>query len=288
MLQLDVPSFLWQGFYLGIPVTAPIQPPTQWSGYKTLLSSKWYNLLSKAKANQRISEDWSKIKNLNIWSEMYRTTGICPTLSFHLRFLYKTEDPLSPREYLIFVTSQALSGPWEHFSKMQLLTFIYADWDLTLSQVLWHKISHNYPSAQAMYSKNMTSYTDISISNFLHAGHALKQRSDAHTHTHTHTHTREPLPPLCWRHGKQPLRCHQSPAIYAWGRMQRGESRIFFPPMYTYTHMHTQTHSDATCRSQTAACGRWWNHHEVNYNVVIETRNRKWNLKWKERAHSHA
>ena len=70
---------------------------------------------------------------------------------------------------------------------MQLLTFIYADWDLTLSQVLWHKISHNYPSAQAMYSKNMTSYTDISISNFLHAGHALKQRSDAHTHTHTHT-----------------------------------------------------------------------------------------------------
>lgn len=83
--------FLWQGFYLGIPVTALIQPPTQWSGYKTLWSSYGTTCWAKLTQTKGYLNTGAK-KHLNIW-----TTAICPTLLFHLRFLYKTEDPLSPR-----------------------------------------------------------------------------------------------------------------------------------------------------------------------------------------------
>lgn len=95
------------------------------------------------------------------------------------------------KEKLIFITSLALSGPWEYLSMRQLLTFKYADGDLTLSQVLWHKISRSYPSTQVMYYKKheitQRYFKDISLCPALHAGHTGKQRLDTRTRTCTNT-----------------------------------------------------------------------------------------------------
>ena len=87
----DWMSFSLTGFLFRHSCDSPDSTSHTVKWIQNTLKFLWYNLLSEANANQSISEHWSK-KNLNIW-----TTGICPSLLFHLRFLYKTEDPLSPR-----------------------------------------------------------------------------------------------------------------------------------------------------------------------------------------------
>lgn len=81
---------------------------------------------------------------------------------------------------------------------MQLLTFMYADWDLTLSQALWHKISQKYPStpSNVFLKKNMKSHTDtLNIFSFvLLYMQATRETNIRCTHSHMHKHTRVLLP----------------------------------------------------------------------------------------------
>lgn len=111
---------------------------------------------------------------------------------FFPRFYSKTRISIESKEEIIFITFHTHSCSWGFFSKMQQLGFPYADWGLTLSQALWHKISQRYPSKQCIYqNKNyIENLTHMCFKNISHLSFVAcrphKDWTDTLVHTQTH------------------------------------------------------------------------------------------------------
>lgn len=156
---------------------------------------------------------------------------------FFPRFYSKTRISTESKEEIIFITFHTHSCSWGFFSKMQQLGFPYADWGLTLSQALWHKISQRYPSKQCIHQNKKLyrkSHTHVLQKHFPLVLCCMQatQRLDRHTCTYTNTHAVTPILLSFIISVQNSINNHhatmQDSAIYA-QTVSREKKGIYFP-----------------------------------------------------------